>query len=74
MPTIAERTYFAKDELFCMYCYCAYEILQMEKYNNENCRDALAMLGCELELRLYSFPIGRYYAFRRARARMEETK
>lgn len=64
----AERTHIDRDELFRICCCCADEILRMEEYHNENCRDALAVFSRRLELKLFAAPAERYYTPARVKA------
>lgn len=63
-----ERTDISREELFRL-CCCAFdEVISMDEYHNEVCKDALTIFSRKLENKMFAAPADRYYTPTRVKA------
>lgn len=69
-----ERTDVSREEFFRLCCCACDEVLRIEEYHNENCKEALVQFSHKLEDKLFAAPAERYYTPQRVQEIIAEIK
>lgn len=69
-----KETNISREEFFRLCCCACDDVIRLEEFHNENCKEALVRFSRKLEDKLFAAPAERYYTPQRVQEILADVK